>query len=132
VRCAAEPALVQQQVEWVEKPYEVVEHRAWGGRCAHCSREVYAALPPEVEQAGLFGPRLTAHVTWLRLRGHVSYTGIQEYLEDVCALRCSRGYLDKVFQKAAAGHRPQTTHPQHTWYYTLQMAFVKHFLAEVL
>jgi transposase len=98
--------LVTQQVEWVEKPYEVVEHRAWGGQCAQCGREVYAILPPEVEQAGLFGPRLTAHVTWLKLRGHVSYSGIQEYLEDDCGLRVSRGYLDKVFQKTAAGLRP--------------------------
>jgi len=63
VRCAAEPALVQQYVEWVEKPYEVVEHRAWGSQCAHCGRDVYARLPPEVEEGGLFGPRLTAHVT---------------------------------------------------------------------
>ena len=105
VCCAAEPALVQQQVEWVEKPYIVVEHRAWNGRCTKCGREVYASLRPEVERAGLFGPRLTAHVTWLKLRGHVSYTGIQEYLEDACGLRVSRGYLDKVLQKTAAGLR---------------------------
>ena len=104
--CAAEPALVQQQVEWVEKPYIVVEHRAWGGQCTRCGREVYAALPPEVEQAGLFAPGLTAHVTWLKLRGHVSYSAIQEYLEDVCCLRVSRGYLDKVVQRAAAALRP--------------------------
>jgi transposase len=106
VQCAAEPALVQQQVEWVAKPYEVVEHRAWGGQCTHCGREVYATLPSEVAQAGLFGPRLTAHVTWLKLRAHVSYSGIQEYLADVCGLSVSRGYLDKVFQRTAAGLRP--------------------------
>ena len=112
MRCAAEPAVVQQQVEWLAKPYEVVEHRAWGGRCTSCGREVYPALPSEVEGAGLFGPRLTAHVTWLKLCGHVSYSGIQEYLKDVCSLPVSRGYLDKVVQKTGRGLRPvwQTLH----------------------
>jgi transposase len=109
VRCAAEPSLVVQQVELVAKPYEVVEHRAWDGQCTCCGRKIYAALPPEVEEAGLFGPHLTAHVAWLKLRGHVSYSGIQEYLEDVFGLHVSCGYLDKVFQKAATALRPVWT-----------------------
>jgi transposase len=106
VRCAAEPALVQQQVEWVAKPFEVIEHRAWGGRCTKCGREVYAALPSAVEQAGLFGPRLSAHVAYLKLAAHVSYSALQEYLKDVCGLPVSRGYLAKVVQKTAGALRP--------------------------
>ena len=109
VRCGVEPSLITQQVELVAKPFKVTEHRAWDGQCTRCGRKVYAALPPEVEHAGLFGPRLTAHVAWLKLRGHVSYSGIQEYLRDVLGLDVSRGYLDKVFQKAAAALRPAWT-----------------------
>ena len=102
----AEPAVVVQQVEFVAQPFEVTEHLAANCRCARCGLEVPAALPAEVERAGLFGPRLTAHVAWLKTRGHLSYSTLQEYLADVCGLAVSRGFLDKIVQKAARGLRP--------------------------
>ena len=98
----ANPAFIQQQVELVEKPFVVIEHRAYDCRCAKCGRRVFATLPEEIERAGLFGENLTAMVGWLKSRGHMSYTGIAEFLKDGFALPVSRGFLVKVTQKTSA------------------------------
>jgi len=56
---------ILQQVERVEKPYVVTEHRA--RRCVTpAGRIVLAPLPPEVRGAGLLGPNLMALVGWLK------------------------------------------------------------------
>ena len=106
---ATEPSVVLQQAEWVAKPFEVVEHRAWDGHCSKCGRTVYATLPPEIEGAGLLGPRMSAHLTWLKIRGHLSYSALREYMADVVGLSVSRGYLVKVIRKVAGGLRPVWT-----------------------
>jgi len=51
---------VVQQVELVEKPVEMVEHRAEGCWCRRCKKMVYAPLPATVQKGGLVGPELTA------------------------------------------------------------------------
>jgi transposase len=102
VRRAASPAFIQQQVELVEKPFVVIEHRAYDCQCSACGRRVFATLPEEIERAGLFGENLTAMVGWLKSRGHMSYTGIAEFLRDGFALPVSRGFLVKVAQKTSA------------------------------
>jgi transposase len=102
----AEPALVQQQVEWVAQPFQVTEHVAANCRCARCGRRVWARLPPEIEAAGLLGPQLSAHLVWLKTRAHLSYSALQRYLHDAFGLQVSRGLLDKVVQKAGRGLRP--------------------------
>jgi transposase len=99
------PSSTMQQVELVEKPYEVTEHTVAHARRAHCRMVVWAQLPPAVAAAGLLGPRLTAHVVWLKTRTHLSYSNLQLYLKDAFGLEVSRGLLDKVVQKSAGGLR---------------------------
>jgi transposase len=83
---------VLQQVEWVDKPYVVTEHRA-RRYVTPAGRIVLAPLPPEIRGSGLLGPNLTALVGWLKARGHVSYGGIAEFFRDVLALPISGGHL---------------------------------------
>ena len=93
---------VVQQVELVEKPVRIEEHRALAYWCPHCRRHHEAALPPEVQSGGLVGPRLTALVAYLKGGCHASYTTIQAYLRDVMKLELSTGQLVKLVNKARA------------------------------
>jgi len=81
-----------QQVELVDKPYAVTEHRA-RRYVTPSGRIVLAPLPPEIRRAGLLGPNLTALVGWLKACGHVSYGRIGEFFRDVLNLPISGGHL---------------------------------------
>ncbi len=56
------------QVELIERPIEIVEHRAEGCWCRRCRKVVYAPLPAAVRKGGLLGPQLTALVGYLKGR----------------------------------------------------------------
>jgi len=92
---------VVQQVEFVDKPVRIEEHRALSHWCARCRRWHCAPLPAEVERGGLFGPRLTAHAAYLKGACHASYSVIREYLREAMGIEVSRGYLAKLVQKAS-------------------------------
>lgn len=92
---------VLQQVELVDRPFRVSEHRALGYWCPHCRVHMEAALPREVECGGLFGPRLSAFVAYLKGGCHASYTTVQSVLGDVLGVRVSTGFLAKVVDKAS-------------------------------
>jgi len=96
----SEPPRVVQQVELVEKPIVVTEHRALSQWCPHCGKLHRAPLPDGVRAGGLVGPRLTALVAWLKGGAHASYTTIQTLLGDVLGLRLSRGQLAQLVQKS--------------------------------
>lgn len=100
-RAAVAPRVVQQ-VDLVEQPVRVEEHRALGFRCPHCDQVHFAPLPNEVEHAGLVGPRLTAHIAYLKGACHASYTTIQKNLRDVLGVSLSTGQLAKVIGKVTA------------------------------
>jgi len=102
VRPAALPPRVTQQAELVEQPTEVVEHRAGAYECVRCGKIHYAPLPPEVEEGGLIGPKLTALVGYLKGVCHASFSTIRKFLRDVLKLTISRGQLVKVINKATA------------------------------
>jgi len=95
-------ARVVQQVELAEKPTLTSEHRSVGQWCPTCQTVHYPALPDAVEQGGLFGPRLTALVAYLKGSGHASYATIQSFLRDVIGVEVSMGYLAKLVGKASA------------------------------
>lgn len=97
--------LVLQQAEVVPKPFVVEEHRAFAYICPQCRKIHYAPLPEAVEKAGLFGPRLTAQVAYLKGAGHMSYSTAQQYLRDVLGLKVSRGFLSKVLYKVTCALR---------------------------
>jgi transposase len=97
---------IQQQVELVEKLFEVTEHRARLYRHRQTGELVAAPLPQDVLRAGLVGPRLSALVAYQKGACHMSYSVIQGFLGDVVHLPLSTGQLAKVVQKASAALGP--------------------------
>ena len=93
------PTEVLQQVEITAAPTIVTEHVATAYWCAHCQALHCAKLPEAVEKAGLFGPRLTSLVAYLKGACHASFTTIRKFLRDVVGVTVSRGYLVKVIAK---------------------------------
>jgi transposase len=90
-----------QQVELVEKPFEVVEYTAYSIWCHDCGCYHQAPLPQPIVKAGLFGPRLTSLAVYLKGKIHASYTGIRDFLQDVVGVKVSRGYAAKLLRKAS-------------------------------
>jgi transposase len=93
---------VLQQVEIVEKPISIAEHRGLAYWCAQCQKVHYGALPQPVTKAGLLGPRLTALCAFLKGACHASFSTIRKFLRDVVGMTISRGQLAKVVQKVSA------------------------------
>ena len=95
------PAEVLQQVEIAAAPTIVTEHRASAYWCPRCQALHCAPLPETVEKAGLFGPRLTALVAFMKGVCHASFSTIRKFLRDVVGVTVSRGYLVKVIAKVS-------------------------------
>ncbi len=93
---------VLQQIELVERPVIVTEHRGEAVWCPHCRKVQATPLPAALTQAGLLGPRLTALAGWFKSRGHDSYAILAEFLQDVGGVRVSRGQLAKAIGKVSA------------------------------
>lgn len=101
VKRAEAESRVVQQVEVVESPIRIDEHRGLAYYCGHCEKVHYAPLPPEVEKGGLVGPRLTALVAYLKGGCHASFSTIRKFLRDVMKITISRGQLAKVIRKVS-------------------------------
>jgi transposase len=99
-RAKVEPRVVQQ-VEVVESPVRIEEHRGLAYYCSHCDKVHYAPLPPDVRKGGLVGPRLTALVAYLKCACHASFSTLRKFLRDVMKVAISRGQLTKVIRKAS-------------------------------
>lgn len=52
-------------------------------------------------KAGLFGPRLTTLVAFMKGVCHASFSTIRKFLRDVVRVHVSRGYLAKLIAKAS-------------------------------
>lgn len=102
-RCEPE---VLQQVEITEKPMVVTEHRGVAYWCPHCRKVHYAPMPEAVVKAGLFGPRLTALVAFMKGVCHASFSTIRKFLRDVVRVEVSRGYLAKLIGKVSESLAP--------------------------
>lgn len=102
----ASPGQVVVQVELVEKPTLVTEHRSGSCRCHACGQDFTQPIPPEIAAAGTFGPRLTAYVAYLKGACHASFSTIQELLRETCGLRIARGTLVGLCQKVARSLQP--------------------------
>lgn len=84
---------VIQHIELPETPVQVTEHRL----TVYQDPDGNLHLPDVPELKGpLFGPRLLATIGWLKSVGHLSYSGIEEWMEDVLGVPVSRGYLAKL------------------------------------
>jgi transposase len=95
------PAEVVQQVEIPQTPRIVSEHQALAYWCPKCHKAHFASLPEAVQKAGLFGPRLTALVAFLKGVCHASFSTIRKFLRDVVRVKVSRGYLAKLVAKVS-------------------------------
>ena len=91
-----------QQVEIIERPIQIVEHRGERYWCRHCQKEHTARLPRHVVKGGLAGPNLTALVAYLKGVCHASYSTIRKFFRDVLKLTISRGELAKLIRKAGS------------------------------
>lgn len=90
---------VVQQVEIIEVPVRIEEHRGRAYWCPSCQKFHYAPLPPEVEKGQLFGPRLTTLVGYMKGVCHASFSTIRKFIRDVVGITVSRGYLRKLIGK---------------------------------
>jgi len=93
--------LVLQQVELVQKLYTVTEYRARKYQDPRTGRIVIAPLPAAVKAAGLVGPRWSALAAYQKGDGHMSYSTLQRFWEEVLGIPISRGQLVNVVQKAS-------------------------------
>lgn len=93
---------VVQQIELLDRPFVIVEHRARRYRCLRTGQIITAPLPPEVARAGLLGPRLSALVAYQKSACHMSYATTRAFLRDVFGVPLSTGQLAKVICKASA------------------------------
>jgi transposase len=100
------PAETVQQVELVGKPTLVTEHQSRTCRCGACQQDFTRPLPPQLAATGLFGPRLTAFVAYLKGACHASYRTIQNLLSETCGLSIATGTLVKLCQKVSRSLAP--------------------------
>ena len=106
LRAFPNPADVLQQVEIAEKPTIVTEHRGMAYWCRRCRKLHCVPLPDAVDKAGLFGPRLTALVAFMKGVCHASFSTIRKFLRDVVGVKVSRGYLAKRIAKVSEALAP--------------------------
>lgn len=97
---------VIQQVEIVEVPIQIEEHRGLAFWCSACQTIHYAPFPSTVTKGGLFGPRLTALVAYMKGVCHASFSTIRKFLRDVVKVQISRGYLRKLIAKVSDALEP--------------------------
>ena len=91
-----------QQVEIVQKPIRVDEHRGLAYWCSLCQKIHYAPFPPEVEKGQLLGPRVTTLVAYMKGVCHCSFSTIRRFFRDVLKVQVSRGQLAKTIAKVTA------------------------------
>ena len=102
LRVVGSEAKVVQQIEILERPIEIVEHRSPACVCRRCGKVQHAPLPAEVEKGGLVGPHLSAFVAYLKGACHASFSTIRKFFRDVLKVSISRGQLAKVIGKVSA------------------------------
>lgn len=100
------PPEVLQQVEITATPTVVTEHQGLAYWCPHCRTFHYAPFPEAIVKAGLFGPRLTALVAFMKGVCHASFSTIRKFLRDVVRVQVSRGYLAKLIGKVSESLAP--------------------------
>lgn len=93
-----DPKIIQQ-IEILEMPVVIEEHRSYPMWCEACQKIHYKPFPPEVIKEGLFKERLTAFVAYMKHVCHASFSTIRKFMRDILSIKVSRGYLRKVIEK---------------------------------
>ena len=97
---------IVQQIELPEKMYKVTEHRARKYLDPLTGETYIAALPDEVRKGGLLGSDVSAAVAFMKGSCHMSYSTIQQFLEQLMKLDISRSMLCKATQKDSEALKP--------------------------
>src|SRR3954451_22033187 len=92
---------VVQQIDIVEVPLSIQEHRSHPGWCPRCQKTYEAPLPPGIERGGLVGPSLTTWIAYLKGACHASYSTVRKFLRDVAHVTISRGGLARIIAKVS-------------------------------
>src|SRR4051794_6116004 len=92
---------VVQQVDMVEVPLSIQEHRSHPGWCPRCRKTYEAPLPPGIDRGGLVGPSLTTWIAYLKGACHASYSTVRKFLRDVVHVTISRGELARIIGKVS-------------------------------
>jgi transposase len=87
---------VVPQVEMVERPIRITEHRGQPGWCPRCRATHYAPIPKPVRDAGLVGPQLATLIAYLKGACHCSFSTVRQFLRDVVGVGVSRGWLARL------------------------------------
>jgi len=95
-----------QQVELIDNPFRITEHRCRVYIDPRTGNKVLATLPPEIRRGGLLAPKLTAWIGYLKSVSRCSYTQIGSMLEEVFDLPLSRGLLAKAVRKLGDATAP--------------------------
>ena len=95
------PADVVQQIELVAQPTLVTEHRSCTCRCRKCRQEFTQPIPLQIAESGVFGPRLTAFVAYLKGACHASYDTIKQLLRETCNVAIASSTLVELCQKVS-------------------------------
>ncbi|MCX7031074.1 MAG: transposase [Spirochaetes bacterium] len=104
---------VLQQVEITDTPTVVTEHQGVAYWCPHCRKVHYAPMPEMVVKAGLFGPRLTALVAFMKGVCHASFSTIRKFLRDVLVQFCMAHLIrDVKFLLTLPGREVQAYGPR--------------------
>jgi len=93
---------VAQQIELLQVPLHIEEHRRHEAYCPRCDAVHYGRWPTPVSRGGMLGPRLTTLIAYLKGVCHASYSTVRKFLRDVVGLTTSRGQLAKVVAKVSA------------------------------
>jgi transposase len=92
---------VIQQVDIVDVPLVIQEHRGHPGWCSHCRKQFEASLPIGIDRGGLVGPRLTTLIAYLKGVCHASYSTVRRFIRDVVGFTISRGQLANIIAKVS-------------------------------
>src|SRR3954469_13833190 len=92
---------VVQQIDIVEVPLSIQEHRSHPGWCPRCQKTYEAPLPPGIERGGLVGPSLTTLIAYLKGACHASDSTVRKFLRDVVHVTISRGELARIIGKVS-------------------------------
>jgi transposase len=90
-----------QVVELPEKPVVVTEHQGHARSCVKCGKITRFAIPEQV-RSHTFGPKLTAFLSYLCARHHVSRRGVREIVETALNVPISLGTICRLEQETSA------------------------------
>ena len=84
---------IVQRIELPETPIHVTNYQL----TVYQDADGNLYVPDATELDGpIFGPRLLATIGWMKSVGHLSYSSLEMWMEDVLQVPVSRGYLAKL------------------------------------